>query len=393
MAFEGIEMRALIVGGGVAGTATALALQAEGIEAVVLERRDAAASAGGSYLTVAPNGLAAAATLGVLPALEAAGFPTDANLLVGAAGGELGEVSIGVPLGSGLRGLTMRRSELVGVLADEAARRGIEVRRGAPVRRVDGTAVELADGERLSADVLVGADGVRSVVRAAIDPAAPMPRYVGLTNFGGITRATPIAARLRPRAWTMVFGRRAFFGAHPTPAGDVVWFVNVPEPEIPREVRAATTDAAWRERLAGLVADDAGDAETLIRGGVLELAGDSTYDLPRVPRWRRGSVVLIGDAAHAPSPSSGQGASMALEDAVVLARELAPSTTDPGAGLARFEQARRRRVERIVTVGARSSSSKIPGPLGLRVQEAVLRVLFRTVVTERSSAWMTGYRV
>ncbi|WP_375389445.1 FAD-dependent monooxygenase [uncultured Amnibacterium sp.] len=385
-------MRALIVGGGVAGGAAALALEDAGIEAIVLERRDEAAAAGGSYLTLAPNGLAAAAALGVLPRLADVGFPTDTHLLVGASGTPLGRVSIGVPLASGLRGLTLRRSDLVGVLTAEAVRRGIAVRRGAAVRGVDGTTVELDGGERVDADVLIGADGVRSVVRSAIDPGAPAPRYVGLTNFGGITRGTPVAARLEQRAWTMVFGRRAFFGAHPTPAGDVVWFVNVPEPEIARDVRAATSGDAWRDRLAGLVAGDPGDAEHLIRAGVLELAGDSTYDLPTVPCWRRGSVVLIGDAAHAPSPSSGQGASLALEDAVVLARELR-GAEDPATALARFESARRRRVERIVSAGARSSSSKIPGPLGMRVQEAVMRVLLRTVVTERGSAWMTGYRV
>ena len=71
--------------------------------------------------------------------------------------------------------------------------------------------------------------------------------------------------------------------------------------------------------------------------GRLELAGDSTFDLPHVPTWRRGRTVLVGDAAHAPSPSSGQGAAMALEDAVVLARSVAAHGAD---GLAAYEAAR-----------------------------------------------------
>lgn len=383
-------MRALIVGGGVAGSAAALALQRSGAEVEVLERR--AEGAAGSYLTLAPNGLSAADALDVLPAVERAGFPTDANLLLGAAGRRLGLLSLGVPLPSGVRGVTVRRSALVGVLAGALEERGVAIRRGARVAAVQGSRVTLDDGEVLEADLVVGADGVRSAVRAAIDPGAPAPRYVGLTNFGGITEGSPIASRLRQRAWTMVFGRRAFFGAHPTPSGDVVWFVNVPEPEIPREVRASTTEQQWLDRLGGLVADDAGPAAALIRAGRLELAGDSTFDVPRVLRWRAGATVLIGDAAHAPAPSSGQGASMALEDAVVLGRELEGARDVPGA-LGRFEAARRRRVERIVAAGARSSSSKIPGPLGLRVQEGVMRLLFRHVVTERSTAWMTGYRL
>lgn len=384
-------MRALIVGGGVAGLATALALHDVGVGSTVLERRGPDGIAGGSWLTLAPNGLSAAAAIGIERDLEAAGFPTDENVLVGATGRRLGAVSIGVPLDSGLRGITLRRSELVRVLGEHAERRGVEIRRTAPVVRVDGTRAELEDGEVLEGDVLIGADGVRSVVRPAIDPTAPAPRYVGLTNFGGITEGAGDHA-LTPRAWTMVFGRRSFFGAHPAPDGDVVWFVNVPEPPIPRSVRSATTDEQWRERLLALVADDAGPAAALIRAGRLELAGDGTYDLPSVPRWRRGRAIVIGDAAHAPSPSAGQGAAMALEDAVVLARRLQGADADPAAALERFETDRRRRVERIVAAGARTGSSKIPGPLGMRVQEAVLRVLFRTVVTERSAAWMTGLR-
>lgn len=390
---KGLGMRALIIGGGVAGLAAGLALRGIGAEAVVLERRLPAETWAGSFLTLAPNGLSAAGALGVADDLEAAGFPTDANLLVGATGRELGLLSLGVPLGSGVRGVTIRRGELVRVLAEHAERRGVEIRRETAVAGLAPGGVRLADGRSHTADLVIGADGVRSAIRAAIDPGAPSPRLIGLTNFGGITRSTPIADRLRPRAWTMVFGRKAFFGAHPTPDGDVVWFVNVPEPEIDRAVRAATSESEWRARLARLVDEDAGPAADLIRTGVLELSGDSTYDLPRVPRWCAGTTVLIGDAAHAPSPSSGQGASMALEDAVVLAEELRGADTDLAGALQRFETARRARVERIVAAGARSSSSKIPGPLGRQVQERVMRLLFRHVVTERSTAWMTGFRL
>jgi 2-polyprenyl-6-methoxyphenol hydroxylase-like FAD-dependent oxidoreductase len=111
-----------------------------------------------------------------------------------------------------------------------------------------------------------------------------------------------------------------------------------------------------------------------------------------VPVWHRGRLAILGDALHAPSPSSGQGASMALEDAVVLAASLrdAEAVTD---ALAAFETTRRARVERIVAVGARSSSSKIPGRVGRVPMEAMMRLVFRYLVTERGQRWMTGHRV
>ncbi len=83
---------------------------------------------------------------------------------------------------------------------------------------------------------------------------------------------------------------------------------------------------------------------------------------------------------------------MALEDAVVLAQALRDGS-DVSAGLAAYERTRRERVEKIVAAGARSSSSKIPGRVGRRFQEAVLKLVFRHLVTEKSTAWMSGHRI
>ena len=387
-------MRALVVGGGVAGPACAIALRRVGIEAVVLERRTASDPGAGSSLALAPNGLAALEAMGALDPVRAIGSPTRRNVMVSSSGRTLGTISLGRPLADGTVALTLRRAALADVLAREAERCGAEVRGGARVASVDPVLgrVALEDGSELSADVVVGADGLHSTVRRSIDPAAPPPRYVGLTNFGGTTRGTPLAAALPEQAWHFVFGRRAFFGAHRTPAGDVVWFVNVPRAAIGREERAGTSDQAWRAWLVGLLEPDAGPAAELVRTGELELSGDSTHDLAHVPTWHRGRAVLVGDSAHAPSPSSGQGASLALEDAVVLAASLRDHG-EPATAFAAYEAARRDRVERVVRAGARTSSAKIPGRVGTAVRDLGMRVAFRWFVTDRSTAWMTGHRV
>ncbi|WP_432478846.1 FAD-dependent oxidoreductase [Nocardioides sp. GXQ0305] len=390
-------MKALVVGGGVAGPAVALGLQRVGVDAVVLEARTEAQLRAGSYLTLSPNGVHAADQLGVAAELRAAAFPTRRNDLVSGTGRALGSVPLGSPLSDGTTGLTLKRPALAELLATAASARGTEVRYGARVVAVhDGTdrvEVELDDGSRVGGDLLVAADGVRSRVRSLVDPSAPEGRYVGLTNFGGITRDTPRAEELPREAWQMVFGARAFFGAHRTPEGDVVWFANVPRPAIGADERAATSDEQWQGWLADLLADDAGPAAELVRTGRLELAGDSTYDLGHVPVWHRGRVVLVGDAAHAPAPSSGQGASMALEDAVELARCLRDVPSGVEDAFAAYEALRRERVERIVEAGARSSSSKVPGRVGRVVRDAMLRLVFRYVVTDRSVAWMSDHRV
>jgi 2-polyprenyl-6-methoxyphenol hydroxylase-like FAD-dependent oxidoreductase len=103
-------------------------------------------------------------------------------------------------------------------------------------------------------------------------------------------------------------------------------------------------------------------------------------------------MIVIGDAAHAPAPSSGQGASMALEDGVLLAMALRDRPTIEAAFEA-FEAGRRERVERIVAQGARSSSSKTPGRIGSLFRDAFMRLAFRYLITERSLAWMYDHRI
>ncbi len=392
-------MRLLVIGGGVAGPAVALAAVRLGLEATVLERRAVADPEEGSWIGLAPNGLDALEVLGVLDDVRAIGYPSHTTSMFGATGRHLGDVTLGTPLADGTVALTMKRSALAVVLADAAERAGAVVRRGAEVVDVEdepGRPVRavLADGTVVEGDLLVAADGVRSRIRRMVDPAAPEARYVGLTNFGGITRAADLgdasALGLAPEVWRFVFGRRSFFGAHPLPTGDVVWFANVPREPIGHAERAATSDEQWLALLAGLVADDVGPAAALVAAGSLELAGDSTHGLPHVPTWCRGRTVLVGDAAHAPSPSSGQGAAMALEDAVVLARCVA---SEGAAGLASYERARRQRVEAVVRAGARSSGAKVPGRLSRVLVETMLTGVFRSGVAARSVLAQTSHRL
>jgi len=388
-------MRVLIAGCGVAGSVTAMALQQAGIDATIFESHPRTEAEVGSYFTISPNGLDALDAIGALHLVKAAGLTTRRNVLWDADGRQLGTPGLGAQLPDGTVAQTMKRARVTHILQDEAIRRGIPVEFGrrladAKIGEDGSVTATFEDGGRAHGDLLVGADGIHSATRRLIDPGAPLGRFVGLTNFGGVTHGTPLD--VEPEAWHMIFGRRAFFGYHAAPNGDVVWFVNWPRAEISRDERAATSDHAWEEQLVELFADDDGPAIDLIRAGELELAGDNTYDLGHVPVWHRGPMVVIGDAAHAPSPTSGQGASMAAEDGVILAKALRDLPSIPDA-LAAYERARRARVEKIVAFGARGSSAKVPGRFGRIVRDAALRLVFRFFVTERSMAWQFGHRV
>ncbi|WP_235022905.1 FAD-dependent oxidoreductase [Amycolatopsis alkalitolerans] len=122
------------------------------------------------------------------------------------------------------------------------------------------------------------------------------------------------------------------------------------------------------------------------------LAVGALEDLPNVPKWSRGRMVLVGDAAHATSPSSGQGVSLAIESAVQLARCLRdiPSTSD---AFAAYERLRRPRVERIIAAAARTNSGKAAGPVARVVRDLVLPVAMKLLAKPEKMAWQVDYRI
>ena len=171
-------MKALIVGGGVAGPATAMALQRVGVDAVVLERRAGGDATEGSYFTIAPNGLDALDLLDALPIAREAGFPStdehDVRRVRPAAGGARSRCPPGRRPGGPHREAVRSSRPGCSTRRSVAASRSAAGPRSPPSRATAAApSVTLADGVRLAADLVVGADGVRSRVRPVIDPAAP----------------------------------------------------------------------------------------------------------------------------------------------------------------------------------------------------------------------------
>jgi FAD-dependent urate hydroxylase len=391
--------KALIIGGGIAGPVTAMALQRAGIDAVVYEAYDTSAGLdAGAFLTVAVNGLDALRTLDAHEPVLDAGFPTRSIEFFSGTGKRLGEVPIGGTLPDGTVTHTIRRADLYRALHDQAIRRGIRIEHGK--RLVDaettpegGIVARFEDGIRAAGDLLIGADGIHSRTRRIIDPAAPEPRYTGLGNIGGFTRDASVSTR--PGIYVMVWGKRAFFGYTVSPSGEIWWFANPPsDRELTRAELAATTTEQWKRRLIDLFADDATPAVEIIEATTGELPGTNQYDMPSVPTWHRGPMIIVGDAAHATSPASGQGASMAIEDAVVLGKCLR-DLPDIRQAFAAYERLRRERVERVVAQGARSSSGKAAGPIARVLRDLMLPVILKRVASsgERSLAWMYDYHI
>jgi FAD-dependent urate hydroxylase len=393
-----IERKALIIGGGIAGPVTAMALQRAGIDSVVYEAYDESAGlAAGAFLTVAVNGLDALRTLDAHEPVLAAGFPTRSIEFFSGTGKRLGEVPIGGTLPDGTVTHTVKRADLYRVVHEEAVRRGIRIEHGKRLVDVetapDGVVARFEDGTRAGGDLLVGADGIHSTTRRIIDPAAPRPRYTGLGNIGGFTRNASIDAR--PGPYKMIFGKRCFFGYTVSPSGEIWWFANPASTrELTRAELAAATTGQWKQRLIELFSGDTTLAVEIIRATTHELAGTNQYDMPSVPTWHKGSMIIIGDAAHAVSPASGQGASMAIEDAVVLAKCMR-DLGDTHQAFAAYEQLRRERVERVVAYGAKFSDSKAAGPIARVLRDLMLPMILKRQANSSadSTGWVFDYRI
>jgi 2-polyprenyl-6-methoxyphenol hydroxylase-like FAD-dependent oxidoreductase len=390
-------MRVLIAGGGIAGPALALFLHRAGIGCTVFEAREDTATAGGG-LSLAPNGTNVLDALGLADAALAAGTPALENCFRG----EQGQVLARNDNGSrryGRPAVNLRRADLHRLLAEEMRRVGCELALGASVTGVDVThgraTLTLADGRRESGDVLIGADGIHSRVRTAVFADAPPPQYVGIVGVGGFVPVpdTGPLQRQPPTTLTFTFGRQGMVGYGGARPGELMWWCNIwREEPLSREELAELQMERLAPELARMFQAYHEPIPTIV-ATARETLAMNIYDMPRLPTWSRDRTVLIGDAAHAVSPNSGQGAALALEDAQELALELAAARTDPESASSRFEWRRRARVERVAREGRRRAHDKRQmSALGSRFRNAILMLTLR-LSGEGGQDWLYGHRV
>lgn len=394
--------KALIIGGGIAGPVTAMALQRAGLDPIVCEAyEEAAAGQIGAYLTVAVNGLSALALLDAHQVVTEIGHPTATLSFATSAGKHITDMPIGGTLPDGTVTHSIKRRDMYRALNAEATRRGVRFEYGKRLvdatSTADGVRATFADGTTIEADVLVGADGIRSRTREIIDPTAPKAHFLGIYGLGGFVTDPALHRELglRPGVYSMIFGRKAFFGYFVAPDGEIWWFANMPRTQV-LSAQDSASAAQWRAQLVELLSADRGPAARIVAATTDDtfVSAFNQYDMPTVATWHNDKMVIVGDAAHAVASSSGQGVSMAVEDALTLAICLR-DIPDTAAALAAFEDRRRERVERVVAHGAETSSDKASSGLG-RLLVRLLTPYFLKKAAKVGVAplnWMFDYRI
>jgi salicylate hydroxylase len=357
-------MRVVIVGAGIGGLTAALALMRRGFDVQVLEQARELREVGAG-LQISPNGNRVLGALGLTDAVAAiAAEPAGKKVRLWNTGQTWNLFDLGATSREiyGYPYLTVHRADLHNVLIDAVRQlRPDGIRTGVRVDGIEqrGSEVIVRSGDEVVAvaDVLVGADGVHSQVRQCLI-GEDRPVFSGIIAWRGVVEASKLPAHLRePYGYNWV-GPGAHVVHYPMRRGELVNFVGAVEQQ-------GWEVESWSEvgTIEACLADFKGwhdDIQTLIRS----LHTPYRWALmvrDTLKQWAYGRVVLLGDACHPTLPFLAQGAVMALEDGLVLARCLEQWKDQPELGLKRFEQARVERTSRIVD-GAAGNAKRFHNP-------------------------------
>lgn len=365
-------MKATVIGAGIGGLSAAVALRKAGIETVVFERARELKEIGAG-LSLTANATRALNELGLADALRGLGGPVRRAEIRTWRGEVLSTIPVSQLSGKvGTQSVAVHRADLQAVLLRElgegVVRPGAECvgfeQNGAGVRTF------FAGGRKESCDVLIGADGLRSAVRARLLGDGG-PRYAGYTAWRAVV--TPGRDLFPPGIAFEYWGTGTRCLCAHVGGGRVYWAVSRNAPEGEKDVTGATKGAllgllrGWHGPVPALI--EATEETAILRTDIYD------RDPPR-KRWGEGRVTLLGDAAHPMTPDLGQGACQAIEDAVVLARYLGRQETGAAAALGLYEARRIRRTAWIVRGSRRTGRiAQMQNPLACRLRDAALRAL------------------
>jgi 2-polyprenyl-6-methoxyphenol hydroxylase-like FAD-dependent oxidoreductase len=369
--------KALIVGAGIGGLAAAVALRRAGWDVRVFERASTPRELGFALL-LAPNAMYALGELGLGDAVRHRGFVATSGEIRRPDGTVLRRFDIAsVRLLLDEDTVCILRPVLHGALLDAVGLSSIDLESAAVgfVVHPDGVHVTLADGRRAEGQILVGADGVASVIRTQLHPGERSPQPSGLLAIRGVAR--DVVAHLGGASGAQYFGRGFEAGLARAGEREVYWYLSIKAANFgePRDALAVAERCAaqFHEPFRAIVRATPREDVRL----------DELFERDPINPWGHGLVTLLGDAAHPMLPHAGQGAAQALEDAVVLGssmREVGDAFTIEAA-LRRYERGRIPRTRVVVALARRNARmGSIDNAAGCWMRDQIIRFIPQGVI-------------
>lgn len=377
----------VVIGGGVGGLTAALALRQAGIDVTVYERApDERQILIGAGTHLWSNAMRVFRHLGVADQIEAGGSRVEHTEFRTAGGKLLADWTMG-ELGRKLQipSIGVIRAELQRVLFDALGQEG--VRFGARCigfqQDVSGVTARFADGREERGDILIGADGIDSAVRAGLLGESKAP-YAGWTYWQGVNTAQP---DLCPDGiHRIVMGRGAKFIYHHGGAGRLCWLAMAcapatggEDPPSGRKAAVLTTFRGWMEPIEQIV--DSTDPQAIRH--------QDMYHRRPIKRWSDGRVTILGDAAHAMTSHVGQGMCQAIEDAYVLAKCLS-TQSDPTEALQSYERERMGRTTSVSNLALRIGAMQgWSNPVLCVARDRIMKIMFNSVANKQNTEFVS----
>ena len=344
-----MTMTANIVGAGLGGLAAAVALSAAGVVVRIYEQADALAEVGAG-IQLSPNAMLALRALGVEAQVISKGFEPRAAVIRDF---RSGKCYMNAPLADdctrryGAPYIHIHRADLHSILLNAAQDAGVTVETGARVAGYDADgsspAFRFKDGRTAPADLLIGADGLKSCVRAQMTT-SQAPEFTGQVAWRGLIPTRELPDDLVAPDATVWAGPGRHFVTYFVQGGDLVNFVAVEE-------RSDWRGESWTEQGDKADLRDAFDGWRPEVTTLIDHAEQcflwALFDRAPLPKWSDGPVTLLGDACHPMPPFMAQGAAMAIEDAYVLAKCIQADAFLPRA-LHRYEDLRKPRTSKVL---------------------------------------------
>ena len=348
--------KVIIIGGGIAGCVLALALDKIGMKSEIFEARKIPKDDVGLFHYLSSNAMNVYKVLGLYDKLKDSGHLCNGVIHYKDNGKQLARIDEKNSLQDyGANSIMIKREFLTKILRDEVLSKQIPIHFGKKINDItnigkQNITAHFEDGTNTEGDLIVGCDGIYSKTRRIIMPNSPKPYYTKMVVTGGYTKTKITGKELN--IIHSNYGKKGFLAYFVMPDSDDVWWwngVSYPKEET-RENIEKLSNEKWQQAMIEMYSEDSSIVQEIIKSKDINFFKFPISDMLLIDTWYKQNVCLIGDAVHATSPTNGQGAAMASEDGLLLAKCLR-DIEDYEQAFEKFQQLRQKRVEKIVKIG------------------------------------------
>ncbi|MGI9565763.1 MAG: FAD-dependent oxidoreductase [Nitrosopumilus sp.] len=372
--------KTIIIGCGIAGPTLAMALQKCGIESTIYESQESPSDNRGLFLHLGPNGVNILKTLGIEKIVRENGHPCNNYVFEKHNGAIITRISTKDDEEKyGTRGIIIKRGIMQKIMREQIESRGIKIEWGKQLKNItvnddaDTAIAHFEDDSSVSSYCVIGCDGLHSRTRKIMMPDAPMPKYSGHVAAGGFAQNQ---TKQPQNELSFHFGKKAYMIYFVTKDKEAMWGAHLSIDESLLHKIKSVSHQQWRQQVSDLYDKDASHI-----GEFTKTDGNFTriplYDIESLPKWYNGLVCLVGDSAHATTPHIGQGASIAMESSLVLAKCLR-DIPDIQNAFATYQKLRKPRVEKMIVLARRSGRMfTSTNPIGKLIRNIMIPIMMK----------------